>query len=276
MHKAPQYILRLAGIAALTVCAACEPAPEPSDAGNMATATTPPGQQAVAQISGTATYRERMALSPTAQLHVQLQDISLADVAAQIIAEKDITDIGQVPIRFALEYDPAVIKESNTYAVRATISDKGKMLFTTDTVYPVISRGNGNSVAINLVRVASAAAPTAAGLTDTNWELAEINGAVIALADGQRAPGLRFLTENNVVQGFSGCNQFSGTWKISAEGIELGPMAMTMMACIDGMETENAFMQALEGMDRHELQGNTLRIYQGDEEVLLFNAGMKP
>jgi heat shock protein HslJ len=59
---------------------------------------------------------------------------------------------GQVPIPFKMEYDPASIDERMTYAVRATISDRGRLMFTSDTVVPVLTRDAGNDVELVLVR----------------------------------------------------------------------------------------------------------------------------
>ena len=50
-------------------------------------------------VTGTITYRERIALPENAIVNVQLQDVSLQDVAATVIAETTITTPGQVPIR---------------------------------------------------------------------------------------------------------------------------------------------------------------------------------
>lgn len=104
-------------------------------------------------ITGSVTYRERMALPKDAIIHVSLLDVSLMDVAAKLIAEQTITPEHQVPIPFALEYDPQAIDESMTYSVRATIRSAGKLFFTTDRVYPVLTRGNSSHVELILVRV---------------------------------------------------------------------------------------------------------------------------
>ena len=94
-------------------------------------------------VTGTVTYRQRSALPPTARVMVQLADVSLADAPAQIISEQTIPTEGkQVPFPYRLEYDPAKIIESHTYAVQARIMDGDKLLFINDTAYLVITRGN--------------------------------------------------------------------------------------------------------------------------------------
>jgi heat shock protein HslJ len=45
---------------------------------------------------------------------------------------------------------------------------------------------------------------------------------------------------------------------------------MTMMACADNMDTEQAFMQALDNQNRYEIRGNELRMYKDDQLVLVF------
>ncbi|GAB7021679.1 YbaY family lipoprotein [Salidesulfovibrio brasiliensis] len=86
-----------------------------------------------ATAQGSIFYRERIALSPQAVVTVLVQDVSRADAAAVTIGKQVIRNPGQVPIRFAVEYDPADIRPGHTYAVRAEIRDRGRLIFTTDT-----------------------------------------------------------------------------------------------------------------------------------------------
>lgn len=48
----------------------------------------------------------------------------------------------QVPIPFALSYDPAQIDERHTYALRARILVDGKVWFMNTTLHRVITQGN--------------------------------------------------------------------------------------------------------------------------------------
>ena len=79
-----------------------------------------------ASVTGTITYRERLALTPDARVEIKLLDTSLADVAATEVATRTINNPGQVPIAFEVEYDPDDIKEGMTYTVRADIYDRDK------------------------------------------------------------------------------------------------------------------------------------------------------
>jgi len=105
------------------------------------------------KIQGSVTYRERIALPPTAQLEIVLADVSLADAPYRKISDLKITPAGQVPIQFTIEYDPNKIDPRYTYAVMARITDGGKLLFINDTSYQVITRGRPNTVEMVLKRV---------------------------------------------------------------------------------------------------------------------------
>ena len=61
------------------------------------------------EVSGTLVYRERMMLSPEAVARVTLEDVTIADAPAKIVAEAEMKAPGQVPIAFTLEFDPHVI-----------------------------------------------------------------------------------------------------------------------------------------------------------------------
>ena len=103
-------------------------------------------QQASGKVTGTVTYQERITLPPTARVIVELQDVSRADAPAMIIATQTIDPAGKAPpYPFELTYDPAKIDQRNTYAVRATIRDGDKLLFTSTQAYPVMTRGNPTS-----------------------------------------------------------------------------------------------------------------------------------
>ncbi|MQG70290.1 MAG: hypothetical protein FI707_16055 [SAR202 cluster bacterium] len=108
---------------------------------------------ATASITGTITYREKIALTPNAVIEVKLIDVSRADAPAVTIAEKIIEEPGQVPVSFEIEYDPADIDERFTYAVQARITESGELAFINDTTYGVITRDSPTHVDMVLVQV---------------------------------------------------------------------------------------------------------------------------
>jgi uncharacterized lipoprotein YbaY len=125
---------------------------------------TLPAPARAGTVTGTAAYRERIALPPDAVLEVTLEDVSRADAPAEVIARARVEPRGQVPIPFSIEYDAARIDPGRRYSVRARVVVGEKLLFTSTTVNPVLTGGAGSEVAIQLqgVAVASAAPRTAA------------------------------------------------------------------------------------------------------------------
>jgi putative lipoprotein len=112
------------------------------------------GDPVQAEVSGTVTYRERIALPATAVITVKLVDVSRADAPAIVLGEQVIASDGrQVPFEFVIGYDPGRIEEGNTYAVQARIEDGGKLLFINDQHHAVITSGAPRRVEMTLIRV---------------------------------------------------------------------------------------------------------------------------
>jgi putative lipoprotein len=112
------------------------------------------GGSARTQVTGTVTYRERIALPPTAVIKLQLVDVSRADAPAVVLGEQLIEAAGkQVPFEFAIPYDPALIDERMSYAVQARIEAGGQLLFINDQRHAVLTRGAPNHVDLVLKAV---------------------------------------------------------------------------------------------------------------------------
>jgi putative lipoprotein len=89
-------------------------------------------------VSGTVTYRERIAPPAGSILTVRIVDVTLADVPAPVIAE-DRYDLTAVPAAFELSVDPDAVDDQRRYAIRAEIHDGERLRWTTETVYPVLT-----------------------------------------------------------------------------------------------------------------------------------------
>ena len=108
----------------------------------------------MASISGTVTYRLRIALTPEAEVQIELRDVSRQDVDAPLIAKRVVARPGQVPIAFTLDYDPTLVEAGHTYAISARITDRGQLQFVTDTRVAVLgATATGTSVEILVVPV---------------------------------------------------------------------------------------------------------------------------
>lgn len=86
---------------------------------------------AKASLEGEVFYLQRIALPPAATLSVTLQDVSLADAPARVLAEQRGPVKGQVPLSFHLDYDPAQVKPGHTYSISARIEVDGQLIFIT-------------------------------------------------------------------------------------------------------------------------------------------------
>ncbi|WP_209597876.1 YbaY family lipoprotein [Ruegeria sp. HKCCSP351] len=205
-------------------------------------------------VEGTATYRERIALPPDATLYVELQDISLADAPAVTLAAQRYALSG-VPAQFKLTYDDALIMDAHRYAVRASVMQGQNLLFTTDTVYPVLTNGAENAADLLLVQVQGQGS---AALDNTQWAASVLNGAPV---ESEKRPELVF-GQDGVFSGSSGCNRFTGQAEISGNRIAFPDnMAATLMACPPPLDAvERQFLQALQNVTTFAMQGNALAL----------------
>ncbi|MBA3725559.1 MAG: YbaY family lipoprotein [Armatimonadetes bacterium] len=164
-------------------------------------------------VTGTATYRERIAMPPNAELTVRLEDVPRAGAPAELIAESK-TRFGdkQVPIPFTLPYDAARILPGRRYAIRATIGVDGQMKFTSTRSYPVLTNGAPNRVEMLMEMVRPGGE---AGFVDKVWRVSESLG----VAPGQLYV---FLSEGTLVIASPNGTPSLGTWKY-----EGGALTMT-------------------------------------------------
>ena len=106
-----------------------------------------------ANVTGSAYYRERMALPPEAVFEAVLLDVSKADVLATVMGRVVIDDIKGIPLEFVIPYDPDQIDQRMSYSVRGTIRVEDQLWFTTDTHYPVLTRSSPDNVELLLKMV---------------------------------------------------------------------------------------------------------------------------
>ena len=92
-------------------------------------------------MTGTLSYRERAALTPSASAIVVLVEHSGDPIRAEIVQSDVMENPGQVPISYELAYDPQAIDAEATYTVSAAIVD-GTRVWLTDNGTRVITFGN--------------------------------------------------------------------------------------------------------------------------------------
>ena len=103
-------------------------------------------------IDGTVTYRERVSLNSGAVVQVWLLDAERVGAQSKTLVSSRISNPGQVPISFTLDYDPAWIIPGHIYTMRAEILNRGRLLFVSERPAPVEPDDNGDRVELMLIR----------------------------------------------------------------------------------------------------------------------------
>jgi putative lipoprotein len=237
-----------------------------------------PAAEAAGTVTGVATYRERIAMPKNAVFEATLADVSKMDAPAETIGTALMENPGNPPYHFSISYDPRRIVDTHSYAVRATIKIGDELAFTSDTSYPVITRGNGKDVNIVLKSAGGKAAVTGAGagpsrgnapLENTTWKVTRLGEKDVAPNENQRAAYIVLESSDHRVSGSGGCNRITGTYTVEKQTIHFGPIASTMMACPKGMDTEKDFMQALDAARKWKVQGDELELYGEGGNLLI-------
>lgn len=101
------------------------------------------------QVTGTITYRQRIALPPNSTVVVTLQDTTSPNRAPRNIAQQTIPLRGQqVPVPFSLIYNPAQIQQNGIYRIRAEIYVDGRLTWANMGQDRVITGGNPNNIEV--------------------------------------------------------------------------------------------------------------------------------
>ncbi|QSA97047.1 META domain-containing protein [Methylococcus sp. EFPC2] len=105
-------------------------------------------------------------------------------------------------------------------------------------------------------------------LRGTYWKLVRLNGEPVRVAERQQEPHLIFAADQPRLSGNSGCNRVTGGFESSGDKLKFGQLAGTMMACIQGMELERPFLQALEKVARYRIKGSHLELLDAEGSPL--------
>lgn len=249
---------------------ACTPPEETSLANEQPDMTEP------YRVSGAIAYRERIALQPESVISVRLEGVSVADRAADLLAE-DISraDGRQVPIRFTLRVSPEKILPGRHYALRAAIrSPEGRLAWTTDTVHAIDPALRDQDLGtLTLVRVGAATETSIQDgqpridLQDREWVVARLNG-TDPLADSRMT--LNFDSEGRL-WGQAGCNNYTTTYDLTGGALSIGPTAVTNRACEpEIMNQESSFLRLLDGSGKLSIADDgALRVETADGRTML-------
>lgn len=103
------------------------------------------------------------------------------------------------------------------------------------------------------------------GMAGLEWRPVSIGDAAI---DADTAMFVRFAVDGSV-NGNGGCNNFFGTLESTDDGVAIGELGATRMACPpEIMDQEQAFMQALQGATSFDIGDDSLRMFNSDNVLL--------
>jgi putative lipoprotein len=115
------------------------------------------------------------------------------------------------------------------------------------------------SASLGVLLVAACQAPKpaqqpadrSATVTDKDWTLIELNGQPAGNGANGKPATLHLTSLDKVASGFAGCNRFMGTFTLTGEELHFSALALTRMACAEGMDLEQKFAAALTATRRY-------------------------
>jgi copper homeostasis protein (lipoprotein) len=105
-------------------------------------------------------------------------------------------------------------------------------------------------------------------LRGTYWNLVRLGETPVEVSAGQAEPHLVFASDALQVSGSGGCNRITGGFTLEGDRLHLGPLAGTMMACANGTQQEQRFLESLNRVERYRMSGQQLELLDGSGAVL--------
>lgn len=140
---------------------------------------------------------------------------------------------------------------------------------------------DGSSLSYRLVEVVSQTpveGATTSELEGTRWTLVSYQDSTGATVDAIPGVDAAIQFADGSVGGTAGCNSFSGSYTTDGNTLTIGPMASTMMACLENniMEQEAAVQANLPAAATYTIEGDTLTIANADGETTLTFQATEP
>lgn len=224
-------------------------------------------------ITGAAFARERIYVPPGAVFEALLVDVSRQDAPATVLGRQRIDPSGPAPFGLRIPYHSARILPKGRYAVRATVTVDGRLLFVTDASHPVLQDPAFRRVDVILQRVEPTRATIGAQvpLLQTYWRLLEIEEEPLnaPAQEGAAQPHLMLQADEPRVTGSGGCNRFLGDYALQGGNLEFASLVSTLRLCLDGGAAESRYLQTLRGVRSYAQQGRQLLLKGEDGKPLL-------
>jgi heat shock protein HslJ len=118
----------------------------------------------------------------------------------------------------------------------------------------------------NAERIADASADPGKALEGGPWLLLELNSAAVQLPAGERQPYLLFQRQEGRVTGYSGCNEFFGSYDLKGDALTFGTLGMTRRFCAGTAgDVEQAFLSVLSKVCGWRVERQMLLLMNGDQ-----------
>lgn len=224
-------------------------------------------------------YRERIMLPPGAELKLTLADAAEMDIAAEEIASLTLPVEGGPPYDLTLDYDPGKLNKKGSYVLRATIWEGDKLIFTSTESIEAFKNQDDSPVEIIVRSLDSKSASLTQGnvpLEDTYWKLVSLNNKKIKVGDGDQDLYIQFLYNESRVNGYAGCNNFSGGYETDGANLKFGMMMSTKKMCMETIDQEQEYLLMLSKTESYAIEEDKLLFKNSEGQVLAeFKVGNK-
>lgn len=121
------------------------------------------------------------------------------------------------------------------------------------------------------VLVFEKAKPITAADLSGKWTLDVLEGATANVYFKDVIPLINFDIEKMRISGNSGCNNYNAPFEVKDGKIEIGMMALTRRACLNGMDGEKKYTQLLPGTSDLEIEKDRLILKRNGIHVATFS-----
>ena len=231
------------------------------------------GENAVAEeavmtetVSGSLTYRERIALPPDATISVALTDITEGPDQEQVAARTTRSLRGeQVPVPFQLTVPNDAIEEGHLYGLRAFINGSdGDALFRTYSPMLIDMTKDEVDVGTIILVAAGSGDPGLTGIPGLHggqWVVEDIAGR--GVVDSSHAV-LTFEPDGSL-NGNTGCNGFFGSYQLDANEISTENIGVTQRACVPALnDQERRFLDILNDLQSVSIDSTGALVLTGE------------
>lgn len=104
-------------------------------------------------VGGTVIYITNVSLPSTASIEVRLVELNRDGRVDRVVTSETFPRPASMPLEFWLPYQPGLISQRLAYGLDATITDNGRVLFTSRYPVPVLTKGNPKQVEVVVVPV---------------------------------------------------------------------------------------------------------------------------